>query len=88
MKKAEQKQALSRIADGSASFIVGTHSLIEGGVEFNALGIVITDEQHRFGVRQRAVLGSKGRSPDVLIMSATHIPRTKAISATTQQSTN
>lgn len=79
MKKAEQKQALSRIADGSASFIVGTHSLIEGGVEFNALGIVITDEQHRFGVRQRAVLGSKGRSPDVLIMSATPIPRTLSL---------
>jgi ATP-dependent DNA helicase RecG len=79
MKKAEQKQALSRIADGSASFIVGTHSLIEGGVEFDALGIVITDEQHRFGVRQRAVLGSKGRSPDVLIMSATPIPRTLSL---------
>lgn len=79
LKKAEQKLVLSRIADGSASFIVGTHSLIEGGVGFKDLGIVITDEQHRFGVRQRAILGSKGRSPDVLIMSATPIPRTLSL---------
>ena len=79
MKKAEQRQALARIADGSAAFVVGTHSLIEGGVDFKDLGVVITDEQHRFGVRQRAILGSKGLSPDVLIMSATPIPRTLSL---------
>ncbi|MBO4848511.1 MAG: ATP-dependent DNA helicase RecG [Clostridia bacterium] len=79
MKKAEQRTALEMIKSGKASYIVGTHSLIEGGVEFADLGIVITDEQHRFGVRQRAVLGSKGESPDVLIMSATPIPRTLSL---------
>ena len=79
MKKAEQKEALKRIAEGGASFIVGTHSLLEGGVEFADLGLVITDEQHRFGVRQRAVLGHKGAAADVLIMSATPIPRTLSL---------
>lgn len=79
MKKAEQKAALKRISEGGASFIVGTHSLLEGGVEFSDLGVVITDEQHRFGVRQRAVLGHKGSAADVLIMSATPIPRTLSL---------
>ncbi|MBO4562989.1 MAG: ATP-dependent DNA helicase RecG [Clostridia bacterium] len=79
MKKAEQRAVLEAIKSGGVSYIVGTHSLIEGGVEFNDLGIVITDEQHRFGVRQRAVLGSKAQSPDVLIMSATPIPRTLSL---------
>ncbi|MCR5809205.1 MAG: ATP-dependent DNA helicase RecG [Clostridiales bacterium] len=79
MKKAEQRAALEKIKSGDASYIVGTHSLLESGVEFRDLGLVITDEQHRFGVRQRAVLGNKGRSPDVLIMSATPIPRTLSL---------
>ena len=79
MKKSESKAALERIKSGEAKYVVGTHSLIESGVEFADLGAVITDEQHRFGVRQRAVLGSKGRSPDVLIMSATPIPRTLSL---------
>ncbi|MBO6061500.1 MAG: DEAD/DEAH box helicase, partial [Clostridia bacterium] len=79
MKKAEQKEALRRIADFEVSYIVGTHSLLEGDVEFCRLGAVITDEQHRFGVRQRAVLGSKGEYCDVLIMSATPIPRTLSL---------
>ncbi|MBQ1893337.1 MAG: ATP-dependent DNA helicase RecG, partial [Clostridia bacterium] len=79
MKKSEQNAALERIAKGEVSYIVGTQSLIEQGVAFKDLGIVITDEQHRFGVRQRAILGSKGFSPDVLIMSATPIPRTLSL---------
>ena len=79
MKKAEKDRALKAIAEGEASYIVGTHSLIEGAVRFKALGLVITDEQHRFGVRQRADLGNKALSPDVLIMSATPIPRTLSL---------
>lgn len=79
MKKAELNDTKQKIKSGEAKYIVGTHSLIESGVEFRDLGIVITDEQHRFGVRQRAILGSKGRSPDALIMSATPIPRTLSL---------
>lgn len=79
MKKAEQRAVLERISSGEAQYVVGTHSLIESGVVFRDLGVVITDEQHRFGVRQRAVLGGKGLSPDVLIMSATPIPRTLSL---------
>lgn len=79
MKKAEKDEALRRIGSGEALYVVGTHSLIEGGVEFLKPGLVIADEQHRFGVRQRAVLGSKAESPDVLIMSATPIPRTLSL---------
>ena len=79
MKKAERTDIQKRIKSGEIKYIVGTHSLIESGVEFFNLGIVITDEQHRFGVRQRAVLGGKASSPDVLIMSATPIPRTLSL---------
>lgn len=79
MKKAEQNAALEAIKNGDADYIVGTHSLIEGKVAFDKLGIVITDEQHRFGVRQRADLGNKAEAPDVLIMSATPIPRTLSL---------
>ena len=78
-KKSIQKAALSAIEDGEVSYIVGTHSLIEGSVNFADLGVVIADEQHRFGVRQRAELGGKAVSPDVLIMSATPIPRTLSL---------
>jgi ATP-dependent DNA helicase RecG len=67
------------IAVGEAEIIIGTHALIEDGIQFNKLGLVITDEQHRFGVRQRAALASKGNVPDVLVMTATPIPRTLAL---------
>lgn len=79
MKKSEQKAALAAIESGEAAYVVGTHSLIEEGVRFSRLGAVIADEQHRFGVRQRAELGGKAGSPDVLIMSATPIPRTLSL---------
>lgn len=78
MKKAEREAELARIATGEAKAITGTHALLQGDVEFHDLGMVITDEQHRFGVKQRAVIGAKGAA-DVLIMSATPIPRTLAM---------
>lgn len=70
---------LEKIKSGEASVVIGTHAVIEDKVEFNNLALAITDEQHRFGVRQRALLGKKGESPHVLIMSATPIPRTLAL---------
>jgi ATP-dependent DNA helicase RecG len=76
---AARRKALAAIADGSAGIVVGTHALIQEGVEFANLGLVIVDEQHRFGVRQRVALKEKtagARTPDVLIMTATPIPRT------------
>lgn len=79
LKKAEKEETQERIKNGEAKYIVGTHSLIEGGVVFKDLGLVIADEQHRFGVRQRADLGGKAKTPDVLIMSATPIPRTLSL---------
>ncbi len=79
MKKAEQNEALDKIASGEALVAVGTHALIEGKVSFPRLGMVITDEQHRFGVRQRALLGGKSQSCDSVIMSATPIPRTLSL---------
>ncbi len=77
--KKERESALAAIADGSAHIVVGTHALIQEGVEFHQLGLVIIDEQHRFGVMQRATLRDKGRTPDVLVMTATPIPRTLAL---------
>ncbi len=79
MKRSAQRETMERIENGFASYIVGTHSLLEGVVKFNDLGVVITDEQHRFGVRERAVFGRKGSCADVLIMSATPIPRTLSL---------
>lgn len=79
MKAAEKKQALDNIKSGKAKIIIGTHALIENNVEFHNLSLVITDEQHRFGVRQRAKLAEKGESPHILIMSATPIPRTLSL---------
>jgi len=77
---AKQKRIiLAKLADGEIDFIVGTHSLISDTVAFNNLGLVITDEQHRFGVRQRSTLLSKGNNPHLLVMSATPIPRTLAL---------
>ncbi|MEZ4629076.1 MAG: DEAD/DEAH box helicase, partial [Eubacteriales bacterium] len=71
MKKAPREEALRRIADGSALFVVGTHALLSEGVRFSDLGCIVTDEQHRFGVRQRAAMLEKGIRPDMLVMSAT-----------------
>ena len=75
----QKREALKKLADGSAHVAVGTHALISGGVDFKNLALVVTDEQHRFGVRQRAALSEKGGSPHVLVMSATPIPRTLAL---------
>ena len=75
-KKAEIRE---RIASGDADVIVGTHAVIQKDVEYRSLGLVITDEQHRFGVAQRAALAEKGDSPHKLVMSATPIPRTLAL---------
>lgn len=79
-KAAERKEILEQLKDGSIHILIGTHALIEENVVFSALGLVITDEQHRFGVKQRQALESKGKSPHVLIMTATPIPRTMALS--------
>ncbi len=76
---AGKKEALEKAASGEAHIIVGTHALIQEGVSFHNMGLVIIDEQHRFGVRQRAELFSKGGSPHALIMTATPIPRTLAM---------
>ncbi|WP_369350686.1 ATP-dependent DNA helicase RecG [Streptococcus hillyeri] len=81
MKAAVKKAALAGIADGSVEMIVGTHSLIQDAVTYHNLGLVITDEQHRFGVNQRRIFREKGNNPDVLMMTATPIPRTLAITA-------
>ena len=75
----ERKRLAEKIADGSIQFVVGTHALLQEDVAFQRLGLVIIDEQHRFGVAQRAALGAKGRRPDVLVMTATPIPRTLAL---------
>ena len=81
MKMADKKVALSKIESGEAQMIVGTHSLIQDAVIYHKLGLVITDEQHRFGVNQRRIFREKGDNPDVLMMTATPIPRTLAITA-------
>jgi ATP-dependent DNA helicase RecG len=74
-----RKEILPQIASGGVDIVIGTHALIQDNVEFKHLGLVITDEQHRFGVRQRAALQGKGLMPDVLVMTATPIPRTMAL---------
>ena len=77
---AKEKKALAAgLAAGEIDFVVGTHALITGGVEYRRLGLVVTDEQHRFGVGQRAALAGKGENPHTLVMSATPIPRTLAL---------
>ena len=75
----EKREAYAKIASGEANLIIGTHALIQEKVEYASLALVVTDEQHRFGVRQRETLAAKGREPHVLVMSATPIPRTLAI---------
>lgn len=79
MRAKAKRETLAKIADGSADVVIGTHALIEEGVIFNNLGFVVADEQHRFGVEQRAKLQAKGKEPHMLIMSATPIPRTLAL---------
>ncbi|HEX7091415.1 MAG TPA: ATP-dependent DNA helicase RecG [Longimicrobiales bacterium] len=76
---AERRDALAAIASGDAALVVGTHALIQEGVAFHKLGLAIVDEQHRFGVRQRMALAGLGQRPDVLVMSATPIPRSLAL---------
>lgn len=80
-KAKERREILAELVNGEIDVIVGTHALIQEGVDFANLGLVITDEQHRFGVNQRRVLREKGFKPDVLFMTATPIPRTLAITA-------
>lgn len=75
-KKSERTKKLSDIDLQEADIIIGTHAIFEEQVKFNNLGMIVIDEQHRFGVKQRAALQSKGKTPDVLVMSATPIPRT------------
>jgi ATP-dependent DNA helicase RecG len=75
-KKSVREQILSEVAEGHAQIVIGTHALIQGGVQFQRLGFVVVDEQHRFGVMQRVALREKGLQPDVLVMTATPIPRT------------
>ena len=79
MSAKEKQLALQRIENGDAEIVVGTHALLSDVVMFKDLGLVITDEQHRFGVLQRAKIEMKGVRPDVLVMSATPIPRTLAL---------
>ncbi|MEG3311751.1 ATP-dependent DNA helicase RecG [Streptococcus sp. SS-4456] len=81
MKVSERRTTLEAIADGRVQMIVGTHALIQEGVVYHKLGVVVTDEQHRFGVKQRRLFREKGDNPDVLMMTATPIPRTLAITA-------
>lgn len=81
VKGARRREILSSLEQGEVDILVGTHALIQDEVIFHRLGLVITDEQHRFGVAQRRVLREKGESPDVLFMTATPIPRTLAITA-------
>ena len=75
----QKREIYQKIADGEVNVIIGTHALIQERVEYKNLGLVITDEQHRFGVRQREALTTRGNPPNVLVMSATPIPRTLAI---------
>ena len=77
--KKEKDKLLKQIASGDIDLIIGTHALLESNVKFKKLGFVVIDEQHKFGVGQRALLPAKGVNPDVLIMTATPIPRTLAI---------
>ena len=75
----EKKNILKDIEEGKTDVVIGTHAIIQDSVKFLRLGLVITDEQHRFGVRQRAVLSNKGNNPDMIVMTATPIPRTLAL---------
>lgn len=77
--KKKKEEILNRLEKGEIDIIIGTHALLEENVVFKNLGLVVTDEQHRFGVRQRSAIAQKGDNPDVLVMTATPIPRTLAL---------
>lgn len=77
--KKKKEDILNRLEAGEIDIIIGTHAILEENVKFKNLGLVITDEQHRFGVKQRTTIAEKGNNPDVLVMSATPIPRTLAL---------
>ncbi|SHJ58605.1 ATP-dependent DNA helicase RecG [Tepidibacter formicigenes] len=77
--KKQKREILEKTKNGDIDILIGTHALIEDEVKFKNLGMVITDEQHRFGVRQRSKLSEKGNNPEVLVMTATPIPRTLAL---------
>ena len=77
--KKKKEEMLERLKNGEIDILIGTHALLEENVIFKNLGLVVTDEQHRFGVRQRGVIAKKGEHPDVLVMTATPIPRTLAL---------
>ncbi len=79
LKAKEKREVLKQVANGDAQMIVGTHAVIQKGVEYHKLGLAITDEQHRFGVRQRSTLAEKGENVHTLVMTATPIPRTLAL---------
>ncbi len=79
MTAAQKARLKKQLSDGELQLVVGTHALLSSGVEFARLGLVVADEQHRFGVAQRAALTAKGERPHVLVMSATPIPRTLAL---------
>ncbi len=77
--KKKKEEILQRLENGEIDVLIGTHAILEENVKFSNLGLVVTDEQHRFGVRQRKVISNKGKNPDVLVMTATPIPRTLAL---------
>ena len=77
--KKKKEDILQRLANGEIDILIGTHAVLEENVIFKKLGLVVTDEQHRFGVRQRSIIVEKGANPDVLVMTATPIPRTLAL---------
>ena len=79
LKAKEKRETLEQVKSGEAQMIVGTHAVIQKGVEYHKLGLAITDEQHRFGVRQRSTLADKGENVHTLVMTATPIPRTLAL---------
>ena len=77
--KKRKEEILQNLKEGEIDVLIGTHAMLEDNVEFNKLGLVVTDEQHRFGVRQRTKIVEKGQNPDVIVMTATPIPRTLAL---------
>lgn len=77
--KKKKEDILDRLQNGDIDVLIGTHAILEENVIFKNLGLVVTDEQHRFGVRQRKIISKKGNNPDVLVMTATPIPRTLAL---------
>ena len=77
--KKQKNIVLDKLKNGEVDIIIGTHALLQENVEFKKLGLVVTDEQHRFGVKQRSIIAGKGNNPDILVMTATPIPRTLAI---------